>query len=177
MPDENAPRRYHPVHVILHWLVASFTFFLLYLGLFQFPSLPNAQEVQLLGLHKMAGILLGLVVVIRLVTRYLFRRPDPANAGHPVLNVLNRAVHFLLYLGIFVMLLTGDSLDQAYGLAGILAGNGKVIPEDLFIYPQRAVHGLVGYFMAALVVLHISAALYHQFIRRDNLISRMWFGK
>src|SRR3990172_5832328 len=42
MPDENAPRRYHPVHVILHWLVAPFPFFLLYLGLFQFPSLPNA---------------------------------------------------------------------------------------------------------------------------------------
>ncbi|HCR72606.1 MAG TPA: hypothetical protein DIW23_14275 [Anaerolineae bacterium] len=31
--------------------------------------------------------------------------------------------------------------------------------------------------MIALVVLHTGAALYHQFIRKDNLIGRMWFGK
>ena len=85
-------------------------------------------------------------------------------------------MHFLLYLGIFAMMITGDSLDEAYGLENILAGNGTM-PENLFVYPERAVHGYVGYILTGLVVLHISAAFYHQFIRRDNLISRMWFGK
>jgi cytochrome b561 len=176
MSKETTPKRYHPVHVVLHWLVAIFTLYLLYLGLFTFPNTPNSQEVPLLGVHKMVGILLGLVVIIRLVTRYVFKRPDAADAGHPILNFGARAVHFLLYLGIFAMMITGDSLDEAYGLENILAGNGTM-PENLFVYPQRAVHGYVGYVMTALVVMHIGAAFYHQFIRRDNLISRMWFGK
>jgi len=25
--------------------------------------------------------------------------------------------------------------------------------------------------------LHVGAALYHQFVRKDNLLARMWFGK
>jgi cytochrome b561 len=177
MAKDTAPKRYHPFHVILHWLVASLTFFLLYLGLFVFPNTPNSQEAPLLGLHKTAGILLGLIVIVRLVTRYVFKRPEPADAGNPILNFGSRAIHFLLYVGIFTMMFTGDSLDRAYGLTGILAGNGNKIPDDLFVYPQRLVHGYLGYVMVALVTLHISAAFYHQFIRRDNLISRMWFGK
>ncbi|MFI5205616.1 MAG: hypothetical protein ACHQVK_01630 [Candidatus Paceibacterales bacterium] len=31
--------------------------------------------------------------------------------------------------------------------------------------------------MLALLSLHILAAIYHQFFRRDHLLSRMWFGK
>ena len=177
MAKDTAPKRYHPFHVILHWLVASLTFFLLYLGLFVFQNTPNSQEVQLLWLHKTAGILLGFIVVVRLITRYVFKRPEPADAGHPALNFASRAIHFLLYVGIFSMMFTGDSLDRAYGLTGILAGDGNKIPDDLFIYPQRLVHGYLGYALVALIVLHISAALYHQFIRGDNLISRMWFGR
>jgi cytochrome b561 len=37
-------------------------------------------------------------------------------------------------------------------------------------------HGSFGYLLALLVVIHILAALYHQFIRGDNLLARMWYG-
>jgi cytochrome b561 len=175
--NQTAPKRYHPVHVTLHWLVALLTFVLLFGGLFVFPRVPNAEEAPLLGFHKMAGIFLGLFMIARLITRYVFKRPAPADAGHPVLNVIGKIVHFLLYVGVFTMMFTGDSLDEAYGLEGILKGNGETIPENLFIYPERLLHGNIGYVMIALIVLHTGAALYHQFIRKDNLIGRMWFGK
>jgi cytochrome b561 len=29
----------------------------------------------------------------------------------------------------------------------------------------------------ALILLHVDAALYHQFILKDNLLQRMWYGK
>jgi cytochrome b561 len=28
-----------------------------------------------------------------------------------------------------------------------------------------------------LILLHIGAALYHQFLKKDHLLGRMWFGK
>jgi cytochrome b561 len=38
-------------------------------------------------------------------------------------------------------------------------------------------HGLSWALLLLLILLHIGAALYHQFFRRDNLLGRMWFGK
>lgn len=38
------------------------------------------------------------------------------------------------------------------------------------------IHELAAYLLLGLVSLHIIAALYHQFIRKDNLIARMWYG-
>jgi cytochrome b561 len=38
------------------------------------------------------------------------------------------------------------------------------------------IHGLTAYLVALLVGIHILAALYHQFIRKDNLLARMWYG-
>ena len=39
------------------------------------------------------------------------------------------------------------------------------------------VHEMAAYALLSLVILHIGAALYHQFIRKDNLIPRMWYGR
>jgi cytochrome b561 len=36
------------------------------------------------------------------------------------------------------------------------------------------VHRLLGFAMAALILAHIAGALFHQFVRRDNLLARMW---
>ncbi len=39
-----------------------------------------------------------------------------------------------------------------------------------------AFHGFSWTVLLLLIILHVAAALYHQFFRRDNLFSRMWFG-
>ncbi len=40
-----------------------------------------------------------------------------------------------------------------------------------------AFHGASWTLLLLLILLHIGAALYHQFLRRDNLLGRMWFGR
>jgi cytochrome b561 len=40
-----------------------------------------------------------------------------------------------------------------------------------------AFHGLSWILLVLLLVVHVGAALYHQFLRRDGLFGRMWFGK
>ena len=176
MSQESTPARYHPVHVVLHWLIAVFVLFFLVIGSFVMSPMPNSEELPLLRMHSAFGPILGVLIVIRLGSRFFLKRPAPADAGHPLLNFASKAVHFLLYVGIFLMLFSGANLSRAYNLMGILSGNGSM-PENLFVYPQRAMHGTVGYIMLALVTLHFGAAMYHQFIRKDNLLSRMWFGK
>jgi cytochrome b561 len=38
------------------------------------------------------------------------------------------------------------------------------------------IHLWAAYLLLILVIIHILAALYHQFIRKDGLIGRMWYG-
>jgi len=40
-----------------------------------------------------------------------------------------------------------------------------------------AFHGLSWTLLLLLLCVHVGAALYHQFIRKDGLFGRMWFGK
>jgi cytochrome b561 len=40
-----------------------------------------------------------------------------------------------------------------------------------------AFHGLSWTLLLLLILLHAGAALYHQFLVKDNLLGRMWFGK
>jgi len=170
------PKRYHPIHVTLHWLTALLVFGPLLSGFFVLARTPDPQEVQFLGMHKSIGMVLGLIILARVITRFVFKQPAQADAGHPLLNLLGKIVHFLLYVGVFAMLFSGGSLSMAYGLNDILAGNGTM-PEELMAIPQWMPHSLFSYGLIALVALHVGAALFHQFIRKDNLLARMWYGK
>lgn len=64
----------------------------------------------------------------------------------------------------------------APGAAGAPAPGfqGRRPPSGIFIL--RGLHGLSANILLLLIALHVAAALYHQFIRKDNLIARMWYG-
>jgi cytochrome b561 len=49
-------------------------------------------------------------------------------------------------------------------------------PADFDAFTPRIAHGLITPLPGFLILGHIAAARYHQFIRRDGLFRRMWFG-
>ena len=53
-------------------------------------------------------------------------------------------------------------------------GEGRFNDGGFFL---GAFHGLSWTLLLLLTLLHVGAALYHQFFVRDNLLGRMWFGK
>lgn len=61
--------------------------------------------------------------------------------------------------------------------AAIVRGSGTPLPDSFDHLPQRAAHGVIAICLVALIALHVVAAIYHQFILRDGLLRRMWFGK
>jgi cytochrome b561 len=87
-----------------------------------------------------------------------------------------RVVHFLLYAGIAAMLLIGYGMFNEADMLGVYRGE-TAFPQDFHALSLRVMHGAVGYSLLLLVLIHFGAAMYHQFIRKDNLLGRMWFGK
>lgn len=199
------PKRYHPLHVTLHWLVALGVFFNLYLGIFVF-SQRRRGGFQFETIHMAVGITILVLLVARLIMRFTIKRPDDATAGYRLLDIFARLVHYGLYLSVLTVTVLGVIFTaQAGQLQSMFSGsrpefngpppgfNGSQPgftppapgefqgrpgggPPGGFRSPLRMIHGLTAYLVALLVGIHILAALYHQFIRRDNLFARMWYG-
>jgi cytochrome b561 len=181
----DTPKRYHPVHVTLHWLVALGVFINIYLGIVVFPE--RGQSGFLLGIplpyiHMATGVMILIFLLIRLVLRYAIKRPADADSGHKILDVLARVVHYGLYLSVLTVTVAGliHSLQiQSFQTAFLGAQPDFSAMQSTpggFNIPLLGLHRWSAYLVALLVGVHILAALYHQFIRRDNLLARMWFG-
>lgn len=174
---ETAPKRYHPAHVVLHWLIALLVFLMLGMGKFLMPGIApdDPQKPMMLQTHTYIGGAIALLLVIRLVLRFMAKRPAPADAGSTLLNFVAKAVHFLLYLFLIGMAVSGLGLFQMANLPAVFSG-AQPYPQNFFDYLPRMGHGLTSWLLLILVLLHFGAAMYHQFIRKDNLLARMWFG-
>jgi len=174
------PSRYHPALVSLHWLLAFLILFSLGMGTFLLKEIPNSSPDKIFALrgHMIAGIVILVLMLVRLVVRVTTARPAPAATGNALLDRLAMLAHYGLYVLVILMAASGIALSVQSGLGDIVfGGSGAPLPESFAAFTPRRVHGLIASLLLALVALHVLASLYHQFIRRDGLFSRMWFGK
>jgi cytochrome b561 len=234
-----APKRYHPALVTLHWLVALLVFTNLYLGLFQIrPQLQRGGfrvSNSIVNLHMAVGVTILVLIIIRFIVRFALKRPDPATAGNKYFDITARVVHYGLYLFVFAATIVGlifslqtNRFQRAFlgarGGPGFGAGNGQQgqfpfpgngtpfvrngtpFPRNGTPFPGSnggqgfgnnpnfgqgggnfprggppgggllSLHLFTAITLLLLLVVHISAAFYHQFVRKDHLWSRMWYG-
>lgn len=173
----NTPKRYHPYLVALHWLVAICVVLNLYLGKFIFPD-PDYPE-SAARVHMLTGILVLLLVLVRFVVRLRSARPPESTSGNRFTDALARIVHYGLYLMLIAITLLGVGFATLSGrLARSLLGTGPASgPPPQGVFLLRGLHGLSANILLLLIALHVAAAVYHQFILKDNLLARMWFGR
>lgn len=172
--------RYHPALVALHWLLAIALLFSLGTGMLVLEEIPNSapEKVDALRIHMIAGVVILLLMLVRLGLRLGTNRPAPATTGKPSLDRLAQITHWGFYVLVLLMAATGIATSVLAGLPDIVfGGSGDPLPESFSMFWTRTVHGAVAGLLLAVIIVHAGAALYHQFLRHDNLLSRMWFGK
>lgn len=171
------PTRYHPLLVTLHWLVALLVILALIAGKLVFSHMPNTDPNKVLALrvHVVMGMTIGVLMLIRLITRWRSAHPAPATTGIALADRLAPLAHWTLYALVFLMAASGLSLSILSGLGNALFG-GAAMPADFRDFAPRAAHGLFASALILVIALHIVAALYHTLVRRDGLLRRMGFG-
>lgn len=179
--------RYRPVYVALHWVSAVLILLAFVVGLVSLANQPNDDSKLLpLGVHVGLGVLILLLTVARIIVRALMGRPvhhikRPAAIGRkkvPLLDILSVYVQPLLYLFTLLMAVVGVWLSIPTELFAILfLGSEKSLPPDFYAYPARVWHGTLSLVLMLLIGQHILAFVYHQFLRGENYIGRMWFSK
>jgi cytochrome b561 len=140
----------------------------------------NQSIFSAIGIHMIFGIIVLVLLVVRLIVRYTTKRPEWASAGNKFFNWIGELTHFGLYLLTFAMSITGIILADQRGILARTFGIGSTPTPGSFRrggFSLGFLHGGVWTLLVLLITLHIGAALYHQFILKDNLLSRMWFGK
>ena len=139
------------------------------------------QSAQLVQLHRSMGLTILALTLFRLAWRWNGRIP-PLPAELPLLQKLAaRATEYILY----VLLL----LQPALGLLNTNARGRRVdfyfvgelppvvSPDKVLAKQAMAAHELVAYLILALVALHAAAALFHHFVRHDNVLNAMLPGR
>ena len=175
---KTSPKKYHPIQVTLHWLVVLLVVAAFAMGK-SMSGLPNdANKLAPLALHMGVGIFTLVVIVTRFITRMRLPKPEHVTAGNAFFDWIGKSVHYALYLLVFLTAVSGMSLSMQAGLVPIVfGGSGAPLPADFFEFTARMMHGFIVPALLLLIFLHVGAALYHQFILKDNLLARMGYGK
>jgi cytochrome b561 len=170
-----AGQRYSTVAIGLHWLIAILVIANIVIGI---GSDPLGELISgVMNIHKSIGVTVLALSIIALLWR-LTHRPPPMPASMSSGGKRAAAImHRVLYVLMVLLPLSGWIMSSA--------GPRPLNWFNLFDVPKFAVergdtivtlarfHGELGLIFGLLAVGHIGAALWHHFVRRDQLIARM----
>jgi len=176
----SAPRHFAPLARLLHWLMALMIIAMLFIGAGMVASVSERHE-WLLRLHKPLGIAILLLVIVRLFVRFTTRQP-PLPADLPGWQALAaKASHVLLYALMLVLPLLGWGMISAAGDPVMLSQSlqlPSILPADAQTFAWlRKAHGYLAYLLFLTVLVHLAAALFHAWVRRDEVLNSMLRGR
>jgi cytochrome b561 len=172
-----AATRYQPVLVALHWLLALMIIGLLCLGYFVLADMPNTdpRKLEILVWHMSGGMVVLALMILRVAIRTWSARPGTATTGSPLLDRLAAAAHLSLYVIVFLMVASGWYTGLL--ISGVFQHPGQTLPDSFVALPSFRTHEVLAALLALLIATHAAAALYHQFVLKDGLFRRVWFGQ
>ncbi|MGN8344462.1 cytochrome b [Pseudomonas sp. SMV71] len=176
----SAPRHFAPLARLLHWLMALMIIAMLFIGAGMVASVSERHE-WLLQLHKPLGIAILLLVIVRLIVRFTTRQP-PLPADLPGWQMLAaKASHVLLYALMLVLPLLGWGMISAAGDPVMLSQSlqlPSILPADAQTFALlRKAHRYLAYLLFLTVLVHLAAALFHAWVRRDEVLDSMLRGR
>ena len=134
-----------------------------------------AQQGPILIAHITLGLIVFALTLLRIVWWLAADHHLRAPADQPLWQVrAAQLVHLGLYALLILMASSGITTIILSGAGPSLLA-GTALPDFSEIIPRIA-HGIMSKLLLLLLVAHIGAALYHQFIRRDRLLGRMGLG-
>jgi cytochrome b561 len=180
----------------LHWAVLALVVVQIPLGFWMVEVYEHYTEtyaadrlplvLQTSMIHHTIGFLVLILATFRLSWRFANPTPGLPASLAAYQRFLARLTHVFLYLLLFLFPLTGWASLSAYEGEFPIFFFGwdsvpRIVPQvaegSTFAYEFFAdIHKALWKIGAGILGLHVSAALWHQFLRRDGLLLRMWRG-
>jgi len=169
-------RRPRPM-VFLHWATALLIALVIGIAFVRDGVEEKALRATLMNIHRSIGLTIALLAMARIVVRLAHRPLPPTGDMSPLARLAAELAHLALYVLLMALPLIGWALSCAHGKPVSLFGlvtlpviveEDEDLADDLAEYHENAAWLLIG-----LVGVHAAAALYHHFVRRDNVLRAM----
>ncbi len=178
----NTPDSFGTIAKTFHWVTALCIAGMLAVGLIMVDMEPSPAKMTLYSLHKSTGVIILFLVLLRLTWRLLNPVPQLPGSLQPWHHRLAKLSPLALYILLFLAPLSGFTLSQAAGYP-VTFYNLFTLPNILPTNPDLSksadmVHKYGAFTLMGVLILHISAALYHHFVLKTNVFQRMlpsWF--
>jgi cytochrome b561 len=168
--------RYGAAAIALHWVTAALVLANLGLGVSMVPLPISPAKLQWYLTHKSIGITVFLLTGLRVISRMVAGAPVPV-AMPAWQRRAALAVHALLYGLLIAIPVSGWIYSSSTGVQVVYFGAlplPDLVPKDRSLATTlKAVHVSLNVVLAALIVVHVAAALRHYFVDHDAVLSRM----
>lgn len=161
----------------LHWTMALLIFAMFVLGWVAVGYPLSPTKLDLFIWHKSIGLTLLGLVGVRLVWRVINTTPVPPPAISSLEHTLARLGHGTLYALMILMPVSGYVINSTADFGFRLYGWARVpnlIPANkAWQDVAEAVHLVLFWVFAVVILIHIAAALRHHLINNNNVLTRM----
>jgi cytochrome b561 len=176
----NSSTQYGSLARFFHWAIAVLVIVTIPIALTMLRIGEGKLQNFLFVVHESIGLTIFVLAVLRVVWRLVEPPPRLPASIPPGRATLAHINHWLLYLLLFLMPVTG--------YLSVVAGGYPLNFFALFDVPRlvekseslakftESAHLWLQYGVYALVLIHVAAALHHHFFRRDGVLRRMWPG-
>jgi cytochrome b561 len=170
-------RRYPALSIGLHWLSALAVVTAFAVAWTRAALDEPGPRASLMALHQCAGILVLALLLVRVGTRLAtFRAMAPSSLPR-LMRWAAAATHLALYALLLAQPLLGWALTNAHGhdvrLPGLPPLPALVAADPDLADTLDSLHVGVAWVLAGGIVLHVLAALFHHFVRRDDVLRAM----
>jgi cytochrome b561 len=181
-PPHSAPR-YGLVAITLHWLLAVAIVGAFCVGVYMADLPFSIQRIKLINYHKWAGLSILVLTLARLLWRLSHPPPPLPDAVLAAMPPWQRRAHHVTHTALYALCvavpLAGWAHSSAAGMPIVWFGMLPLpdlwpsVDKDLAKHLLKPLHAAAAFTLIALVLLHVAAALKHQWLDRDGLLLRM----
>ncbi|NVK36484.1 MAG: cytochrome b [Gammaproteobacteria bacterium] len=127
--------------------------------------------------HKQIGVLLLFIMIGRIVWRFKAKTPEPSAHHQPWEVKLAHITHWVLYLGIFLIIASGYLIatadNRGIDILGTFTMPVLFTPFENQEDIAGEIHEWGAYILMAVVALHVLGAIKHHLIDKDDTLKRM----
>lgn len=173
----NSKDTYGSISKILHWIIGLLIVIMVSGSFFLDDITDKDLRHSIINLHKLIGIAILLLMIIRIVWAFYNIKPSLPNSVRHWQKIAARSIHILFYIVLIAMPLSGWIMSMAAGHIPHLGSlqlplpwipKNKVLDDTFF-----TVHQYLAWVIIALITLHILAAIKHALINRDGVLQKM----
>lgn len=177
MPLKNTASHHGSLSKWLHWGIAFIVVGMLAAGFYMANTDSSPLRTNVSNLHKSFGILIILLMLLRLGWRFANITPTLPRTMPQWEQIAARLVHYLFYIVLIAMPLSGWLMGSAAGRPPEFFGLfvlPSIAPESRALAGFfREIHGFIAWSLVILIALHVLAALKHHFLDKNDVLRRM----